>query len=541
MTNVSEDWDYIIIGAGSAGCILANRLSADPSVRVLLLEAGGADNGLSLRIPAGLVSAIFNDKYNWKYPTVPDASRNDIDYTWSGGKALGGSSSINGMLYIRGAAADYDQWAEIGCKGWDYASVLPYFRSLECFEHGEDEYRGGDGPLAVTFPVLQPPLVQSVIDAAKTCGHAYNPDYNGAEPGGVGIAQATIKNGRRHSASKAFLTPIKSRGNLKILTGVHATKILLDGKKACGVAFMRHGKDNSAACRGEVIVSAGAIGSPKLLMLSGIGDSAALTDLGIEVAHASSDVGSNLMEHPGVYVSANTSVPSFNRAARPQNMPFVFLNWLLFGGGPAAVGTTLAQVICRSSAHTRSPDLQLLLTLATFAMKEDGSGIEVAKEDAIAMACCLLQPKGRGRVFLTSSAPMEPPTVDHRLLGEEEDVERLTEAAKKAIEIFAAKPLEGIVSKITCPVALDAPRDEWHDYLRLAAFRGDHPSGTCRMGSDDRAVVDERLRVNGIESLRVVDASIIPIIPSGNTNAPVMMIAEKAAHMIAQDRAGQSA
>jgi choline dehydrogenase len=529
-------WDYVIVGAGSAGCVLANRLSADPTIKVLLLEAGEKDSDLSLRIPAGLVSAIFNDRFNWKYPAVPDASRNDIEYTWSGGKGLGGSSSINGMLYIRGSAADYDHWSDIGCEGWDYASVLPHFKRIECFEGGGDEYRGGDGELSVTFPRTKPAVVQTFMDAAQACGHPFNPDYNGAQDEGVAIAQASIRKGWRHSASRAFLHPIKNRANLRIETQVHATRILFDGKRAIGVEYKRGDRLETAQCSGEVLVSSGAIGSPKLLMQSGVGHGDALQSLGIPIVHNSRQVGSNLMEHPGVYVSAKVSVPSFNRAARPYNVPFVLLNWLLFGKGPAAVGTTMAQVLAKSSEAAPSPDLQLLLSPVTFTIEEGASKATLSKHDGIAMACCLLQPKARGTVRLTSSDPLDTPIVDHELLGAEDDVNRLAKAARKAIEIFGTSPLKDVVSEIECPVGLASSQQEWRDYLQLATFRGDHPSGTCRMGADEAAVVDPRLRVNGLQGLRVVDASIIPVIPSANTNAPVMMIAQKAASMILEDR-----
>ncbi|MEM7702390.1 MAG: GMC family oxidoreductase N-terminal domain-containing protein [Pseudomonadota bacterium] len=526
------DWDYIIVGAGTAGCVLANRLSADPKARVLLLEAGGHDRGLSLHIPAGLVSAIFDRRYNWMYPAVSDPSRHELDYTWSGGKGLGGSSSINGMLFMRGAASDYDQWEALGCPGWGFSSMLPHFRSLEAFEGGANAYRGDCGPQVVSFARKPPKLVDQVIEAAQACGHPFNADYNGESLDGVSSAQATIKNGRRHSAASAFLKPAKGRQNLEILTHVQATRLVLRNKKAVGVEYSRAGKSRTARCRGEVIVSGGAIGSPRLLMLSGIGDPEELGELGINVVVPIPAVGKNLMEHPGVYVGATTDAATFNRAARWYNKPQVLLRWLLFGSGPASMGTALAQVLFRSQDQVPAPDLQLLLTLATFEMRKDGSGIRVSHEDAFAMACCVLQPKARGRVFLASADPLEPCVIDHRLLGEEQDIDHLVQAASEAIKILRSSKLKGVVKEITFPVSKDSPRDEWIDHLRSAAFRGDHPCGTCRMGSDPSAVVDPQLRVVGIEGLRVVDASIMPVIPSGNTNAPVMAIAEKAASML---------
>lgn len=529
-------WDYIIIGAGSAGCVLANRLSSNPKNRVLLLEAGGKDTDLSLRIPAGLVSAIFNDRFNWKYPAVPDPSRNNIEYTWSGGKGLGGSSSINGMLYIRGAKQDYDHWAQIGCAGWDYQSILPYFKQIEAFEGGGDDYRGADGPLAVTFPREQPPLIETYFKAAENCGHPRNRDYNAAQQTGVAMAQASIRKGWRHSAARAFLYPVKNRPNLHIRTNVHVTRILFEGMRASGVEFKHGASLETAVCSGEVILSAGAIGSPKLLMQSGVGPESHLKQHDIPLVHAARDVGTNLMEHPGVYVSAKTNGSSFNPAARPYNVPFVLMNWLLFGRGPAAVGTTLAQVLAHSKGHTGAPDLQLLLSPVTFTIEEGADKATLSKHDGISMACCLLHPEGRGTVRITSNDPLAPPLVEHALIGAEADVIRLAEAAQKAIEIFKAAPMSTIVQEIECPVDADSPMDAWRDYLKLATFRGDHPSGTCRMGTDTHAVVDPRLRVQGVAGLRVVDASIMPVIPSANTNAPVMMIAQKASAMILEDQ-----
>ena len=291
-------WDYIIVGAGSAGCVLANRLSADPSKRVLLLEAGGEDRDLSLRIPAGLVSAIFDDRFNWKYPYAPDPSRSNQPETWSGGKGLGGSSSINGMLFIRGCREDFDNWARLGCTGWDYASVLPHFRNLENFEGGADDFRGVDGELSVTFPAAKSPLVGGFMAGAQSCGHPEIPDYNGAEAEGVAVTQATIRRGRRHSAARAFLRPVRSRPNLAVLTGAQVTRLIEEEGRIAAVEYQRRGFRKTVRCRGEIILSAGAIGSPKILMVSGIGPADELRGVGVPVLLNAPGIGENLMEHP---------------------------------------------------------------------------------------------------------------------------------------------------------------------------------------------------------------------------------------------------
>lgn len=526
------NWDYIIVGGGSAGCVLANRLSANHKNQVLLLDAGVNDHGPSLHIPAGMMSAISNDKYNWKYPAAPDASRGGVPDLWSAGKAIGGGSAINGMLYIRGHSSDFDGWAQSGCKGWDYDSVLPHFKSLESFEGGADEYRNHNGPQSIAFERSRLNIVEQFMKAAVDCGHPRNLDYNGKSQTGVGYSQNSQKDGRRHSTASAFLNPVRQRKNLKVVMGAHVKRAVIKNGKAKGVAYRFKGQDFIADCRGEIIISAGALSSPKLLMHSGIGPSDILSSNDIHIHKDSSQVGRNLMEHPAVYLTAKTKTKSLNAAAHPLRLPFVLADWLFRGRGAASAPAASAQVLCRSDDRLVAPDIQLLLTPAIFDYDLDKKKAVVLPDNGVSIAALLLNPTSRGQVIITSPDPLAPPLIEHELLGTKEDVTGMVGATKKAVEIFSCDRLSETVTSREPGLTPQSSDDEFEKYVRSTAFRGDHASGTCRMGSDDKAVLDPQLRVRGISGLRVVDASIMPKITSGNTNAPTLMIAEKAASMI---------
>ncbi|MGO9989482.1 MAG: GMC family oxidoreductase [Steroidobacteraceae bacterium] len=521
-------YDYIIVGAGSAGCVLANRLSANGAGRVLLLEAGGKDSSPFIHMPAGLARLVDDARVDWRYYTEPEPELNGRRLYWPRGRVLGGSSSINAMCYTRGHRLDYDEWAALGADGWDYASVLPYFRKAEDQARGSSEHHGVGGPLSVEDLAFRNPLSATFVEAAVQCGLRRNPDFNGAVQDGVGFYQVTQRRGRRCSTAVAYLRPAARRANLEVLTRCLSTRVLFEGRCAVGVEYRSDGALKRARADREVILAAGTIGSPQLLMLSGVGPPEELHALGIPMVADSREVGRNLQDHLDFCtLSKCTEKISYDFNAYQELI--VAVRYLLTRSGPGVSNIAEAGGFLRSHlAPDPRPDIQFHFVPAQL----DDHGRNRLSGHGYTVHACGLRPLSRGYLSLRSAQPQDPPRIFASYLTDPKDLKVMLEGIRWSREILQAPAFSPFRGAEIFPGGAVVAAAGLKDVLRRKAETIYHPVGTCRMGADSSAVVDCRLRVRGVERLRVADASVMPRLIGGNTNAPTIMIAEKLADLL---------
>ncbi|MGB1109141.1 MAG: GMC family oxidoreductase [Gammaproteobacteria bacterium] len=532
MSADEQTFDYVIVGAGSSGCVLANRLSEDPSKRVLLLEAGGRDWHPWIHIPVGYFKTMHNPATDWCYLTEPDEGIAGRRLQWPRGKVLGGSSSLNGLLYVRGQAQDYDHWEALGNKGWSFKEVLPYFKKSEDQERGESEYHGVGGPQKVSDLRLRRPIADYFIQAATQVGIPKNDDYNGADQEGVGYFQQTAHKGFRWSTAKSFLRPARKRPNLTVWTRAQTTRVLLENGRAIGVECLHKGLIRKIVAKREVLLSAGAINSPQILQSSGIGPKALLERVGVALQHELPGVGENLQDHLQIRLVFKTSQRTLNDEVNNWfKQMMVGAQYLLTRTGPLTLAASQVAIFTRSSPDVERPDIQFHFQ----PLSADKPGEGAHKFSAFTSSVCQLRPWSRGRVEITSNDPLVYPAIHPNYLSDERDQKVAVNAIKVARAIAEAPALAPHVIDEYVPGRQFQTDEELLQAAREYSQTIYHPAGTCKMGQDDLVVVDERLRVHGIEGLRVVDCSIMPEITSGNTNAPAIMIAEKAADMIRED------
>ena len=534
-----ESFDYVVVGAGSAGCVLANRLSENGRNRVLLLEAGPRDNYIWIHIPIGYGKTMFHPQYNWGFYTDEEPTMNNRRIYWPRGRGLGGCSSINGLIFIRGQPEDYDRWAQAGNVGWDWDSVLPYFKRSEHNSRGASAAHGGDGPLWSSDIEEKSELMEAIIRGAGELGVPRTEDFNAGDQEGVGYYQLFTRNGWRNSAAVAYLKPAKHRENLKIETDAHATGLIMEGRRAVGVRYRQGGVLREARAAREVVLSAGALQSPQLLQLSGIGPAALLKSHGIEVVRDMPGVGENLQDHLQLRlmyritkpITTNDELKSLWGQAR------IGLKWLTTGRGPLGIGINQGGLFTKILPGSTTPDIQF--HFAT--LSADMAGAKPHPWPGCTFSVCQLRPESRGVVAIKSADPMEAPSMKPNYLSAETDRLCAVESIKYARRIAATDAMKPYIESEYRPGKDVVSDDEILDFARQYGATIFHPSGTCKMGSDPMAVVDARLRVRGIEGLRVCDCSVMPTLVSGNTHSPVVMMAEKASDMILEDARGLAA
>ncbi|MFV3075343.1 GMC family oxidoreductase [Niveispirillum fermenti] len=534
---MTQKFDHIIVGAGSAGCVLANRLSADGTRRVLLIEAGGSDASPFHAMPLGFMAAMADPAKDWGYATEPEANLDGRSLPLPRGRVLGGCSTTNGMIYMRGHARDYDEWRDMGCPGWGHDDVLPYFRRMESSWRGAGPYHGGDGPLSVTqvrHPAL---LTDEILQSATAAGFPISDDLSGEQQEGFALSEVTItRQGRRASAAQAYLRPALKRPNLTLLSGAQVTRILWEGKRATGVEYRRDGAMAQVRADRDIILSGGAYNSPHLLMLSGVGPAAHLRDHGVDVRVDAPGVGQNLSEHPLVYAEFAAAADTFLKQLRFDRAALSALRWALLGTGPFASQVTSCAALLKTLPDLERPDIQLMVMPVRLDAKLWMPGVRRRLADMFSVMVIQLHPESRGQVTLRSADPGDKPRVHLNLLSHERDYAELRRGIRVLRTLFGSGPLASLATRETKP-GIDRQSDADLDAFIRANLRiTQHPVGTCRMGMDDAATVDPMLRVKGVANLRVVDASIMPTVPGGNTNAPVIMVAEKASDLILGER-----
>ncbi|UOB75393.1 choline dehydrogenase [Pseudoalteromonas sp. APM04] len=536
---MSNHYDYIIVGAGSAGCVLANRLSEDSSNKVLLLETGGSDKSIFIKMPTALSIPMNTDKYAWQFHTQPEPYLDNRKMHCPRGKVLGGSSSINGMVYVRGHAKDFDEWQQHGANGWDYQSCLPYFQKAESFYLGENTYRGGKGPLGVNNGnEMQNPLYTTFIKAGVEAGYASTDDYNASQQEGFGQMHMTVKNGVRSSASREYLDPVKSRSNLTVITGALAQKVILDGKKATGIEYKVNDNVQTAHAAKEVVLSAGPIGSPHILQLSGIGDKDILEKAGVEVKHHLPGVGQNLQDHLEFYFQYKCKQPiTLNGKLGLISKGMIGAKWLLTRKGLGATNHFESCAFIRSKPGVEWPDIQYHFLPA--AMRYDGRSAFAGHGFQVHVGHN--KPKSRGSVTIQSANPEQPPQILFNYLQHKDDIEGFRACVRLTRDIIEQSAFDDYRDEEIQPGKHIQTDEEIDAFVRQAVESAYHPSCSCKMGEDEMAVVNSNTQVHGIEGLRVVDSSIFPTVPNGNLNAPTIMVAEKAADIILGNVALQKA
>ena len=533
MADSGDTFDYVIVGAGSAGCVLAHRLSENPGINVALIEAGGRDNNPWIHVPAGYYRTMLDPTVTWQFGSGPEPHLNDRIVNWPRGRVVGGTSAINGLLYVRGQAQDFDTWRQLGNAGWSYRDVLPYFKRAEDQERGDNEFHGAGGPLGVSDVRMNNPLCEAYIQASVAAGIPHTDDFNGASQEGAGYYQLTTKDGRRCSTAVAYLKPVMSRANLTVITDARVERLVLDANRVTGVAYDLDGVRRVVNARREIILSAGAIGSPQILQLSGIGPGQALRDAGVEVGHELAGVGENLQDHLQVRFVYETSLRnSLNNVWHSRFSQLrTGLDYMFSRRGILTIGAGVAGVFAKSRPDLEAPDLQIHF----MPLSSVGPGQGLHEFSGVTASVCQLRPDSRGTLKITSADPDAKPNIVSNYLAQQSDRDVLLSGLHLLRRISRQHEFSQFVVKEFLPGPDVQSEDDLMAYAREVATTIFHPCGTCKMGSDPMAVVDERLKVHGLVGLRVADASIMPTMTSGNTNAPTIMIGEKAADMILED------